>query len=278
MGNLSGRNMASSSSSPVGFKIKWNTSTAGFTAKIGEKQYEITSFNAGILQADLFTYQGRVFPDGDRFISNYGSFGRNQTMMRIRYKKDGQWVTKKEADYSYFKEKGNGIPGCKFHNNVILYVGKMTGYELDSNFNRVGQPIQLIPNGEPRIAEILFWGAWGVEVWSKKAIEGLGVLDDDTRNLDGFALRYDGAHFSYEARGRSFNAPTLAFKAIGNNSDAEKAYRVKLKAAYDQMEAYLKAHWEGSTVEQEYDDAEEQHFGPPAVAEEPPQPDDDLPF
>ena len=55
MGALSGRNMASTSSSPVGFKIKWNTSTAGFTAKIGEKQYEITGFNAGILQADLFT-------------------------------------------------------------------------------------------------------------------------------------------------------------------------------------------------------------------------------
>jgi len=274
--------MASTSSSPVGFKIKWNAATAGFTAKIGEKQYEITSFNAGILQADLFTYQGRVFPDGERFISNYGSFGRGQTLMRIRYKKDNQWITKAEADYSHFKDKKNGIPGCKFHNNIILYVGKMSGIELDSSFNRIGQPVQLITSNEPRIAEILFWGEWGVKVWSKDAIQGLGVLDDDTRNLDGFALKYDGRSFTYDARGRAFNAPVISFKAIGWESDAEKAYQVKLKAAYDQMEAFLKTHWEGGgTIEDEYDEAENNHFGvaPTApVIEEPPMPEDDLPF
>lgn len=273
MGELSGRSMAgSSTTSPVAFRLRWNAKTGTFTARVNDKPYEVTSLNAAILQADLFTYQGRPFGKQITYFSNYGSFGRGRTLMKIRKREDGQTKLYQEAEYEVFKK--TPIAGCKFTNNIILLVGAMTGIEMDERYNRIGGEVKLVERAEPKYGEILFWGSWGVQVWNKDAMPV-----DDTRNADGLVMTYKGKSFDFQTNSGSFLAPVLEFKKVGWETEAEKAYKVKLVGAYNVFEEFLKAHWEeGGSVESEYDDAEEQHFGSHPVTEEPPQPDDDLPF
>ncbi len=277
MGELSGRSMAgSSTTSPVAFRLRWNAKTGTFTARVNDKPYEVTSLNAAILQADLFTYQGRPFGKQITYFSNYGSFGRGRTLMKIRKREDGQTKLFQEAEYEVFKK--TPIQGCKFTNNIILLVGAMTGIEMDERYNRIGGEVKLVERAEPKYGEILFWGSWGVQVWNK---DNMPV--DDTRNADGLVMTYKGKSFDFQTNSGSFLAPVLEFKKVGSESEAEVAYKQKLKGAYFVFEEFLKSHWEeGGSVESEYDDAEDAHHGdPPAIPpaiDEPPADNDDLPF
>jgi len=266
----------SSTTSPVAFRLRWNAKTGTFTARVNEKAYEITSLNAAILQADLFTYQGRPFGKQVTYFSNYGSFGRNRTVLKIRKREDGQTKLYQEAEYEVFKK--TPIAGCKFTNNIILLVGSMTGIEMDERYNRIGGEVKLVEKAAPKYGEILFWGSWGVQVWNKDAMPV-----DDTRNADGLVMTYKGKSFDFQTNSGSFLAPVLTFKKVGWETEEEKAYKVKLVGAYNVFEEFLKAHWEeGGTVESEYDEAENDHYGAPPVAppvaEEPSADNDDLPF
>lgn len=259
--------------SPVAHRLRWNAKTGTFTCRANDKPFEVTSFNAAILQADLFTYQGRPFGKDVTYKSNYGSFGRGRTYLKIRKTENGQTTVYKEGEYEHFKK--NAITGCKFTSNIILLIGAMKGYELDERYNRIGNEVSIIDRTQPKYGEILFWGAWGVQVWNRDAMPD-GI---DTRDADGLVMSYKGTNFSFNTSVGNFLAPNLEFKTVGFETEAEKAYKVKLNAAYHQFEDFLMAHWEeGGSVESEYDDAEEQHFGPHPVTKEPPQPDDDLPF
>lgn len=261
----------SGTTSPVAFRLRWNAKTGTFTARVNEKPYEITSLSAAILQADLFTYQGRPFGKQITYFSNYGSFGRGRTLLKIRKREDGQTKLHIEAEYDTFKK--NPILGCKFTNNIILMVGAMTGVELDERYNRIGGEVKLVDRAEPKYGEILFWGGWGMQVWNKDKMPV-----DDTRNADGLVMTFKGETFSFDTNSGSFLAPVLEFKKVGTDTEAEVAYKVKLKAAYWALEDFLKAHWSDATIEEEYDDAEAEYHGEPETTQQPPQPDDDLPF
>lgn len=264
----------SSTKSPVEFRLRWNAKTGTFTAKANDKPYEITSFSAAILQADLFTYQGRPFGKPITYFSNYGSFGRGQTVLRVLRREDGQTKLHQEAEYEVFKK--TPVVGCKFTNNVILLVGAMNGFELDAQYNRVGQEVKLIEKATPKFAEILFWGGWGMKVWNKEAIAHTGV--DDTRNADSLIISYKGQSFHFDTNSGIYEAPVLEFKKVGWETEAEKAYKQKLVGAYNTFEEFLKVHWEGKEME-EYDESEAAHYGEPEPQPEPAkEPEDDLPF